>query len=567
MRIVLAKCPRAYSSHFQENSESLALAYLAASLRRAGYREVLLLDGSLTRLSVSEIAGRIMKLGPDLVGFTISDSTFLESTFQCAAQLRRLGSRSHIILGGYTPSFQHRETLFACDAIDSVCRFEGEETIVDLARALEERRDWRKVTGIAYRGSGSVVTTPLRRALRNLDELPFPSRDNVLYVIENMPETGVVGVSGSRGCYADCSFCSIRAFYDAENGPPIRFRSPKNIADEIELLVHTYGWSEIQLVDDVFVVPGQAGMHRLTQFVEEFRRRQLRVMLSISERACNIVDETCVMLREMGVRQILIGIEAGSDDLLNYYNKRTTIRQNQHAIELLQSMEIDPAVSFINFSPATTLEQLRQNLDFLLRLRVNFLQGLLNRFQIYPGTPLGEDILRSGRFVGKFPKYDYIPDDPRTDTIYKIVSQSCGLFLTTAFELKRIERQLRRLLFKTEDEGARSVRLREARNQFQRLQQSIMEDAGRLFRYVLDSVEAGSIKSDAEVLDCVLHLRNAVRHHFGIWHSQLAFFETFHPDLSRSDRCIESDSRAWINGLHEGSDHVRTNDQNVITHI
>jgi len=567
MRILLGKCSRAHTSHFQENSESLALGYLAASLRTAGCVEVSVLDGALTCLRLDQLVERIVELKPVLIGFTISDSTFLESTFECAEQLRQKGISSHIILGGYTPSFQYRETLEACSAVDSVGLFEGEQTIVELAEALEEGEDWRRVHGIAYRENGKIVTSPARPALRNLDDLPFPSRDLVPYIVTNLDDTGVISVSGSRGCYANCSFCSIRAFSDAQAGLPIRVRSVKNIVDEIEYLVGVYGRREILLVDDVFILPGPAGKRRLGEFADEFRRRKLRVMLSISERACNITNETCIQVREIGVRQVLVGVEAGSDELLDYYNKRTTTEQNRRAIELLHRFEIDPTVSFINFAPTVALGQLRQNLEFLLSLRVNFLQGLLNRFQIYPGTPLGEDILRPKKFIGEFPKYDYVAEDPRTDIVYTIVRQSCGLLLTTAFELKRVERKIRRLLFKAEDDGASSVRLRRARIQFQRLQQCIMEDAGRLFGNILDSVEAGSIKTEAEILDCVLRLRDAVRHHFSIWRSQLAFFETFHPDLPVSDRCIDSDSCPWIGGLHEGSDHARTSEQNAISHI
>jgi anaerobic magnesium-protoporphyrin IX monomethyl ester cyclase len=536
MDILLAKCPRTYTSHFQENSESLALGYLAASLTNARCEAVHIVDGSLTGLSLGEILRQIMEWNPNLIGFTISDSTFLESTFQCAELLRSKGIKSHIILGGYTPSFQHREILEACPAVDSVCRFEGEQTIVELAKTLGARGDWRKVPGIAYREGKSVVTSPLRPALRNLDDLPFPSRDVVPFILSNLSETGVISVSGSRGCYADCSFCSIRSFYDAQAGPPIRLRSARSVVDEIEHLVRTYGRREILLVDDVFVLPGKAGVRRLDEFRDEFNRRDLRVMLSVSERACSLTEDVCVRLKGIGVRQVLVGVEAGSDELLDYYNKKTSIDQNRRAIELLHRFEIDPTVSFISFSPATTLPQLRQNLRFLLSLRVNFLQGLLNRYQIYPGTPLGDEILQSGKFVGTFPKYEYIPDDVRTDMVYAVVRQTCGQFLTIAFELKRIERKLRRFLFNSEASAYNSAGIRKARAQFLSLQQGIMEDAAGLFEWILDRVESTTPERDSEIEDLVTVHRALVRDTFKTWLYQLVFFERCHPDLT-GDAC------------------------------
>jgi len=132
VRIVLAKCPRAYASHFEENSESLALAYLTASLRRAGFNDVAVLDASLTQVPLPRMIALIATQQCDLIGFTIADSTFLESTYECVTSLRQLRVRGHVVLGGYTPSFQFTDTLEACGGIDSVARFEGEQTIVEL---------------------------------------------------------------------------------------------------------------------------------------------------------------------------------------------------------------------------------------------------------------------------------------------------------------------------------------------------------------------------------------------------------------------------------------------------
>jgi anaerobic magnesium-protoporphyrin IX monomethyl ester cyclase len=525
MRLLLAKCPRAYASHFEENSESLALGYLTAALRAAG-RTVDVLDASLTHKSLQELIEFIATNHYDFVGFTITDSTFLESTFECINSIRQRDLGTHLTVGGYTPSFQYAETLQACPAIDSVVRFEGEQTVVDLAESIERRNDWRKIPGIAYLDEGVVKTTDPRSPPRDLDVLPFPARDCLPYIMENLPETGAISVSGSRGCYANCSFCSIRAFYDAEKTSPIRLRSVTNIVDEIEELVTKYDRREILLVDDVFVIPNKMGMQRIQDFISEFERRDLRVMLSISERVCNVTDEIFGRLRRMGVRQVLVGVEAGSDELLNYYNKKTTSVQNRQAIETLARLEIDPTVSFINFAPVTTLEQLRHNLRFLLSLRVNFLQGLLNRFQIYAGTPLGDAMLRDGRVVGNFPKYDFIADDPRADLAYKISRQSLGLFLTTAFEMKRIARKLRRCCFEAESSGSLNA-MRKARNQFLDLQQSIMWDAAGLFDAVLDFSERQTEADDGEVQEYVEETRVRVKNTFRLWCGKLAFFEQF----------------------------------------
>ena len=106
--ILLVKMPRYYESYFEENSESLALGYLSAYLRRDGY-EVVIFDASLERLTLEEAKKKILHIieghRPLLIGFTIADMTFIESTAEAIDFLRENGIRSHITMGGHAPTF------------------------------------------------------------------------------------------------------------------------------------------------------------------------------------------------------------------------------------------------------------------------------------------------------------------------------------------------------------------------------------------------------------------------------------------------------------------------------
>jgi anaerobic magnesium-protoporphyrin IX monomethyl ester cyclase len=523
--IVLCKCPRAERSHFVENCECLALGYLAATLRRDGFADTRILDGCLEHLSIHELVSRVEIQQPRLIGFTISDQTFFESTFEVVRSLRNRGVSAHVVLGGYAPSFEYEETLRVCRGIDSVVRFDGEVTLLALARALETGQDWRSIPGIVYRDGDRIRVSPPASVIRDLDELPFPARDWVPTVLDSYGETGVISLATSRGCYANCSFCSIRAFADGQGAPSLRIRSVSNVVDEIEQLVDRFGRREFVIVDDVFLYPGPRGIRRLGDFITEFERRGLRVMLAVSERASNINDDVCARFRQMGIRQVLIGVEAGSNELLKDFNKHTTVEQNEEAIATLYRHGIDPQVSFINFAPAVRMQQLRSNVAFLLRLNVNFLQGLINRFQIHAGTGLGDQMLRDPRRTGAFPRFDYVADDPLTDRVYRIIQRSCGQFLTTAFELKRIERRLRRWMFMLEEVGGAMTATERAKAEFLRLQQSIMQQAGEIFLAICDDVESG-LGGGQDGLDmCVTRFRARVHGLFEAWRIQLGFFE------------------------------------------
>jgi anaerobic magnesium-protoporphyrin IX monomethyl ester cyclase len=503
MTIVLVKCPRYCQSHFEENSESLALAYLAAVLRK-NRNEVDILDASLMGLSLNETSDRILRKEYELIGFTIADPTFIESTFRTINDLRRNGVKSHITMGGHTPTFHYKECLEMCAGLDSIVMYEGEETIVELAEALRNNKDWHNIRGIVYKSDGHIKYNPPRPLIFNLDTLPFPSRDTLPFLLEKKKETGVVSMSGGRGCYMSCGFCSIKAFYSVPEGLSWRLRSNEKIVDEMECLVQNYGIKEILFVDDIFVGPGEKNMKRILQLADGITRRNLRVILSISERADNIIKvDLFKRLREVGLRQILLGVESGSQEILNYLNKGITPRQIEKAMEILQGLDIDITISFINFTPITTLEKLRENIRYLLSLRVNILQGLLNRFQIFSGTPLGDELNKSGLVKGKFPNFSYSTIDRRVDITYEIVKRSLGTFLSTAFELKKLERALRIKLFQAEVEGRleEAASLKRDRMRYNRLSRKIMEEAVELLSEIINFCDSKGAYNNKRIED------------------------------------------------------------------
>lgn len=535
MRILLAKCPRAYQSHFEENSESLALAYIAAMLRNNG-SEVDVLDASLIGLSLDETLNNILGKEYDLIGFSIADPTFIESTFEAISVLRRNGVKSHITMGGHAPTFHYKEVLEMCPGLDSIVMYEGEKTALELASFLKQGKEWREIRGLAYRSDDDIKYNPPRPLISDLDSLLFPARDTLPHLLQDKKETGVVSMSGGRGCYMNCGFCSIKAFYTIPEGPSWRFRSNKNIINEIEYLIRTYGVKEILFVDDVFVGPSEKNRRRIFQLADEIEKRRLKVMISISERVDNIEENLFRRLREVGLRQILLGIESGSQEILDYFNKGIRLQQIRNAVEILQRLDIDVTVAFINFTPITTLEQLRENIDFFLSLKVNILQGLLNRFQIYGGTLLEEKLQMASLVKGKFPNFSYTTPDKRVDIVYQIVQRSLGTFLSVAYELKKLERALRIRLFEAEiQERLEETALRRReRRRYERLMNKIMEEATEVLRKIIAFADMEHAYDSQEVEKFTKEVTEISTFAYKNWLSLIQFFKNFCPALKPS---------------------------------
>jgi len=182
--VLLAKCPRLLPTHFPDNTESLALGYLAACLREAHFN-VDIIDGSLLDLSIEETAQSIQKKNYSLIGFTISDPTFIEPTIMVAEVIKNNHPNTHITIGGHTPTFHAKEIVSTFDVIDSIITHEGEGPIIDLANALSRAEPLENIPNLASKRNSRVIMNPPRPLVDDLDSLPFPSRDLLPYLLEN----------------------------------------------------------------------------------------------------------------------------------------------------------------------------------------------------------------------------------------------------------------------------------------------------------------------------------------------------------------------------------------------
>jgi radical SAM superfamily enzyme YgiQ (UPF0313 family) len=525
VKTVLVRISRLIPSHFEENCESLALGYLASALRAKGH-DVSIVDSALTGVGIPETVNKIISENPQIIGFTIPDSTYMPATRDAILILHRYLPYAHTTVGGHLPSFRPEETLQYCTGLDSVVRFEGEQTLCELVEGLEKGKAWQRIKGISFKDEDSIIHNPLQPLIRDIDSLPSPSRDTLQSLLRDMPEIGVVVLTGSRGCFANCGFCSVRAFYSTPEGPLWRKRSPEAIVEEIEELVRNFSIKEVAFVDDVFAGPGNGGLKRMEAIGSEFRRRGLRIALSISERADCIAPEIVDLMWEIGVRQCVIGVEAGDDDQLRFYQKGTTTNQSVRAVQLLQDAGIEVTASFINFSPATSARQLKRNIEFLLKLDVNFLQGILNRLQPYPGTPIGEQLLKQGKIQGGYPFYDYVSENQGSEIAYEICRKTLGPFLTTSYHLKRLRRAIRlnRFLLNGNETSKAVVN---AEHVCRKVERKIMEEASEIFLRIIDFAEDNG--SRKEIAAFQTEVSSEVQKRFKEWINMMEFIKIAYP--------------------------------------
>ena len=122
MKCLLGKCARNSPPTPCENSESLALGYLAASLRADGY-EGHIVNSAIRGVPVASLIPNPRDPDLRLLGLSVPDASLVEPTLAAVTDLRERGLTAHVTLGGHTATFHYADILQMCPEVDSLRAF------------------------------------------------------------------------------------------------------------------------------------------------------------------------------------------------------------------------------------------------------------------------------------------------------------------------------------------------------------------------------------------------------------------------------------------------------------
>jgi radical SAM superfamily enzyme YgiQ (UPF0313 family) len=236
-----------------QNNPVVFIAFLEQDNLGVGYMASVLLQNRIDIKIIDFRAGKkgileqIKHFNPVVVGFSIIFQYHIYDFRDLINYLRKYGVNCHFSAGGHYPSLRYNELLDIIPQLDSVVLFEGEYTFLELVQAINSGRGWNNITGIAYRENNSIVANALRPLEDDLDSFPPPVRQPLKeYAFGKKYATILAG----RGCYHNCSFCSIREFYSKPPGAIKRIRRPEMVVREMELLYQQLGCSIFMFQDD-----------------------------------------------------------------------------------------------------------------------------------------------------------------------------------------------------------------------------------------------------------------------------------------------------------------------------
>jgi len=356
----------------------LGLSYLAGALSAAGV-EVKILDLVVLPYSSAMLRTLVDSFRPQMAGLTAVTMTF-DKAIGVIKDIKDIDPKILTVMGGPHISFCARETLGCYPELDVAVIGEGEQTAVELCRAVDNGGALDNVSGIVYRRGTDINSNPTREPIENLDELPLPDRALLplgRYRALNMP----ISMTTSRGCPFKCIFCVGRKMVGAR----VRYRSPEKVVDEMQYL-STLNFNQINIADDLFT----ANKNHCLGVCNEIIKRDLKLTWTSFARVDTVSDDVLSKMKAAGCNAVSFGIESANPQILKTIKKGITLEQVEAAVAMCNRAGVTPFASFILGLPGETLQTIKETLDFgnkMKRLGLAFGFHLLAPF---PGTEVRE---------------------------------------------------------------------------------------------------------------------------------------------------------------------------------
>ncbi len=345
----------------------LGLGYLAAALRREGH-EVSILDCTRRRLDFHGFEKEVREGSPRLVGFQTYSSDMV-SVRRSSAIVKGLNPETVIVVGGPHPSGDPDGTMSFLPDVNYAFRGEGESGLPLLARYLDagggaSDLPGEKIPGLVWRHNSVIKRAPLA-FVEDLDSLGLPAWDilrpqdyppaphSVIY--KSYP---IAPIMVTRGCPFPCTFCAAHTI----NGRRVRRRSISHVLEEIRLLHTVYGIREIQIVDDNFTGD--------REYVRLFCRSLIEARLAIDwccpngVRLDTLDEELLRDMKRAGAYRIALGIESGSQRILDHMKKRLRKEMVKEKVALIRKAGLKPHGFFILGYPEETVDDIRETIRF-----------------------------------------------------------------------------------------------------------------------------------------------------------------------------------------------------------
>ena len=366
--------------------QPLGLAYIAAVLEKNGY-DVVILDAlaedwkstheykdiKYNGMSFEKITEKVKEIDPDIVGITIV-SAHKRAGLWTAEAVKKADKNIFVVAGGPHVCVRPKETL-AEENIDFICIGEGEYTMLELVKTLENGGSLKSIKGLGWKEGKKLVINEPRPPIENLDELPFPARHllpmDIYFEAAKYMQTARASakkwanIITSRGCPFNCIFCSV----NLSMGRVWRPRSPENVVEEIKQLVKDYGIEELNFEDDNLTLNKKRAERIFDLIVEKGIKIEWNASNGV--RADTLDESLLKKMKASGCTWIYVAPESGSQEVVDkIVGKKLDLKKVEEAVKLCKKVGVGTGCYFVMGLPGETKEDIEKTIEFGRKLRL-----------------------------------------------------------------------------------------------------------------------------------------------------------------------------------------------------
>jgi radical SAM superfamily enzyme YgiQ (UPF0313 family) len=338
---------------------------------------------------------KIKEFNPDVIGITSCTNQW-GATKSLAREIKKRFDIK-IFVGGAHPTVSP-ESLSETQAIDAICRGEGEFPFLELVEKLSKGQSIYDTPNFWLRKGNKIIKNEISPLIENLDDLPIPDWS----IFDAEPIYDYSCFSFSRGCAYDCSHCinsTLRTVYKGK-GPYIRVKSPERAIAEIKDKLDKYDLKVLNFDDDGFV----KNKKWISDFCQAYRR-EISLPFNYNSRSEDINEEICAMMKKAGARLVAIGIESGDSEIRSKMLNRSIADET-----IVRAFKIarDAGLKTCSFNmigiPSETPDSFKKTIRLNQIIVPDKIQ--LSVFYPFPHTRLGE-LCRKKGYIERTPTYGY----------------------------------------------------------------------------------------------------------------------------------------------------------------
>ena len=366
MKVLLINvCLRPYRTEFIYFP--IGLAYIATAIERAGF-DFEILDLDAKRMSDDELEQYLRNHDFDVaaLGCIVTGYKYVK---HIAGLIKK--HKDVPVIAGNSVVTSIPQILLTKTEVDIGVMGEGDNTIVELLKAIENKTTLEEVKGIALKKEGKLVFTPERELIPSLDSLPFINYElldmktylaKFKYIVSEpypLPFEQLVAfpVNTARGCPYSCTFC-----YHVFRHKRFRVRSPQNIVREIQYLQKKYGVNYVNFADELSLY----SKTQASKFADCFIDAGVKVFWGANCRAGLFTEsdlDLALKLKGAGCISLGYSLESADQDILKAMHKKITVKDFAVQTDLLHRAGINPVTSLVIGYPQETEETLKKTFD------------------------------------------------------------------------------------------------------------------------------------------------------------------------------------------------------------